>query len=126
MKCQSFRVQCPMSTITHPVAANNDAEPTAVTGRERKFLAVIAASKYNKRIAVELRVPELRPCALLDEICQIVMRDMNHAPTGPHCQERLRLDSACRSHCLPPRRQHPNRLRGTRALRGRASAGAKP
>jgi len=25
---QSFRVQCPASTITHPVAANNNAEPT--------------------------------------------------------------------------------------------------
>jgi len=25
---QSFRVQCPTSTITHPVAANNNAEPT--------------------------------------------------------------------------------------------------
>jgi hypothetical protein len=24
---QSFRVQCPSSTITHPVAANNNAEP---------------------------------------------------------------------------------------------------
>ena len=24
---QSFRVQCPTSTITHPTAANNDAEP---------------------------------------------------------------------------------------------------
>ena len=24
---QSFRVQCPTSTITHPVAANNDSEP---------------------------------------------------------------------------------------------------
>ena len=28
---QSFRVQCPTSTITHPVAANNNAEP-AYTG----------------------------------------------------------------------------------------------
>src|SRR5205814_4822509 len=30
---QSFRVQCPTSTITHPTAANNNAEPayTAVT-----------------------------------------------------------------------------------------------
>ena len=28
---QSFRVQCPTSTITHPVAANNDSEP-AYTG----------------------------------------------------------------------------------------------
>jgi len=27
---QSFRVQCPGSTITHPVAANNNAEPTFV------------------------------------------------------------------------------------------------
>jgi FtsP/CotA-like multicopper oxidase with cupredoxin domain len=27
---QSFRVQCPTSTITHPVAANNNAEPTYV------------------------------------------------------------------------------------------------
>ena len=25
---QSFRVQCPTSTITHPTAANNNAEPT--------------------------------------------------------------------------------------------------
>ena len=24
---QSFRVQCPQSTITHPVAANNNSEP---------------------------------------------------------------------------------------------------
>jgi hypothetical protein len=34
---QSFRVQCPTSTITHPVAANNNSEPTYVgptyTGR---------------------------------------------------------------------------------------------
>ncbi len=30
-RAQSFRVQCPASTITHPVAANNDAEP-AYTG----------------------------------------------------------------------------------------------
>ncbi len=28
---QSFRVQCPTSTITHPTAANNNAEP-AYTG----------------------------------------------------------------------------------------------
>src|ERR1700761_8265444 len=28
---QSFRVQCPTSTITHPVAANNNSEP-AYTG----------------------------------------------------------------------------------------------
>jgi hypothetical protein len=27
---QSFRVQCPVSTITHPVAANNNSEPTYV------------------------------------------------------------------------------------------------
>src|SRR5437667_12517917 len=26
-KAQSFRVQCPTSTITHPVAANNNSEP---------------------------------------------------------------------------------------------------
>src|SRR5467141_2304516 len=26
-RAQSFRVQCPTSTITHPVAANNDSEP---------------------------------------------------------------------------------------------------
>ena len=30
-RAQSFRVQCPASTITHPVAANNDSEP-AYTG----------------------------------------------------------------------------------------------
>ena len=27
---QSFRVQCPTSTITHPVAANNNSEPAYV------------------------------------------------------------------------------------------------
>ena len=27
---QSFRVQCPTSTITHPNAANNNSEPTYV------------------------------------------------------------------------------------------------
>src|SRR6267142_1701681 len=27
---QTFRVQCPTSTITHPTAANNNAEPTYV------------------------------------------------------------------------------------------------
>src|SRR5882757_7089596 len=27
---QSFRVQCPTSTITHPTAANNNAEPTYI------------------------------------------------------------------------------------------------
>ena len=27
---QSFRVQCPTSTITHPTAANNNAEPAYV------------------------------------------------------------------------------------------------
>src|SRR5437879_8972953 len=30
-RAQSFRVQCPTSTITHPVAANNNSEP-AYTG----------------------------------------------------------------------------------------------
>jgi len=45
---QSFRVQCPTSTITHPVAANNNLEPsytgpTALTpaqgvpGAEREY-----------------------------------------------------------------------------------------
>jgi hypothetical protein len=29
-QAQSFRVQCPTSTLTHPVAANNNAEPTYV------------------------------------------------------------------------------------------------
>src|ERR1700719_2746810 len=31
VNAQSFRVQCPTSTITHPVAANNNSEP-AYTG----------------------------------------------------------------------------------------------
>ena len=40
VNAQSFRVQCPTSTITHPNAANNNSEP-AYTGRrtpERRYL----------------------------------------------------------------------------------------
>jgi hypothetical protein len=44
---QSFRVQCPTSTITHPVAANNNSEPaytgpTTFTLNAQGFLAPTA------------------------------------------------------------------------------------
>ena len=32
-RAQSFRVQCPTSTITHPTAANNNSEPLTTVRR---------------------------------------------------------------------------------------------
>src|SRR5882672_73633 len=43
---QSFRVQCPTSTITHPVAANNNSEP-AYTGPTAFTTAAAAAPPSN-------------------------------------------------------------------------------
>jgi len=49
---QSFRVQCPTSTITHPVAANNDSEP-AYTGPTYSGLNGYPAAPANVNGAIK-------------------------------------------------------------------------
>jgi hypothetical protein len=49
---QSFRVQCPISTITHPVAANNDSEP-AYTGPTYAGLNGYPAAPANVNGAIK-------------------------------------------------------------------------
>src|SRR6202040_3645002 len=49
---QSFRVQCPTSTITHPTAANNNAEP-AYTGPTYTGTAGYPAAPTNVNGAIK-------------------------------------------------------------------------
>jgi hypothetical protein len=44
---QSFRVQCPTSTITHPTAANNNAEP-AYTGATTFATSTTSTGQYQR------------------------------------------------------------------------------
>src|SRR5256885_8807551 len=82
VRAQSFRVQCPTSTITHPNAANNNAEP-AYTGPTTLTPGANGYLVPSANVRSEEHTSELQsPCNL---VCRLLLEKKNtHLHSLPH------------------------------------------
>ena len=60
---QSFRVQCPASTITHPIAANNNTEP-AYTGPTTQTLGAKGYLVPSANVNGAIKCQQISGCLL--------------------------------------------------------------